>query len=174
MPAELRGKWRKSTFEPEGVENQDARSRARRSKYSFDLKNLVVKSRFRRWRKEGRSTYTAVSAHLSNTSAKRRDVTKQLSDQRRKVAEKNLADIIAGDCNTAVRRERGEANASFIEDAWEETLLFPSPDVVPMWGKMDNTVDCRGFVIRTRSVPNWPVARHGSLQTEDEEADEGS
>ena len=63
---------------------------------------------------------------------------------------------------------------SSIEETLEETLLIPPPDVVPMWGQMEDTVDCRGFVLRTRNVPNWPVARHGSLQTEDEQADEGS
>ena len=60
----------------------------------------------------GSSTYTAVSAHLSNTTAKRRDVAKQLLGQLRKVAEKNYADIFAGDFQLLgqprARKGRGE------------------------------------------------------------------
>ena len=45
----------------------------------------------------GHSMCTAVSAHLSNTAAKRRNVAKQPLGQLRKVAEENRADVIAGD-----------------------------------------------------------------------------
>ena len=64
------------------------RSGTRRSD-SFDLKYLLVKSKFRRAPKEGTSTRAVVSAHLSNTTAKRRDVAKQLVGQLKNIAEEN-------------------------------------------------------------------------------------
>ena len=50
------------------------------------------------------------------------------------------------------------------EETWEETLLFPPPDVVSMWGLMEDSGDCCGFM--ARNVQNWRVARCRSLQTE--------
>ena len=87
---------------------------------------------FRRPPKEGNSTYTAVSAYLSNTTAKRRDVAKQLLGQLRKVAVEHDADIIAVDFNSSAYRDRGKVGVSLIEGTWEKTLLTPPPDVVPM------------------------------------------
>ena len=121
------------------------------------------------WPNEEGSTYTAVSAHLSNTSAKRRRCKATFGP-----AQESRRENYAGGFNTSAYRERGKSKMSSIEETLEETLLILPPDVVPMWGQMEDTVDCRGFVLRTRNVPNWPVARHGSLQTEDEEAEEGS
>ena len=123
----------KSTFEPEGVKIQEEIQG--RSIYDpFGLKYFLFKARLRRPPKEGNSMYTAVSAYLSNTTAKWRDVAKQLSGQLRKVAvENNDADIIAGDFNSSAYRDRGKVGVSSIEETWEKTLLIPPPDVVPMW-----------------------------------------
>ena len=83
---------------------------------SFGLKYLLFKARFRRPPKEGNSTYTAVSAYLSNTTAKRRDVAKQLLGQFRKVAVENDADIIASDFKSSAHRDRGNSRVSSIEE----------------------------------------------------------
>ena len=82
---------------------------------------MPVRARFRRSPKLGNGAYTAVSAHLSNTAAKRRDVAEQFLDQLRQVAEINFADIIAGDFDTTAYRERGKAKMSSIGEVWEET-----------------------------------------------------
>ena len=60
--------------------------------------------------------HTAITAHLSNTAAKRRDVAQLLLSQLRKVAEKNRAHIIAGDSGTSAFRERGKAKMSCSEE----------------------------------------------------------
>ena len=57
---------------------------------------------------------------------------------------------------------------SSIEEAWAETLLIPPPDVVAMWGQMEDSGDCFGFKLRKRNVTNWRVVRHGSLQLDQE------
>ena len=99
--------YNKSTFEPDGVKIQEEIQGT--SMYdSFGLKYFRFKAGFRRPPKEGNSTYTAVSAYLSNTIAKRRDVAKQLLGQLRKVALENDADIIAGDFNSSANRDRGD------------------------------------------------------------------
>ena len=149
----------KNTFEPDVVKIQDE-ILGRSKQDSFGQRDLLVKSRFRRRPKEGSSTYTADSAHLSNTTATRRDIAKQLLDHLRKVAEKNLADIIAGDSNTAAYRERGKAKVSSTEDVWEETLLIRPQDV----GQMEESGDCCGYMLTRSGEPSWRVARHGSFQ----------
>ena len=73
---------------------------------------------------------------MSNTTAKRRDVAKQLLGQLRKVVVEHDADIMAGDFNSRACRDRGKVGVSLIEGTWEKTLLFPPPDVVPVWGQM--------------------------------------
>ena len=100
-----------------------------------------MKSRFRRPPKEGTSTHTAVSAHLSNSTAKRRDVAKQLLDQLSKVTEGCDADIISNNFSSSAHRGRGEAGVSSIEETWEETLLIPPPDVVPHWSLLEDSRD---------------------------------
>ena len=79
----------------------------------------MVTSRFRRPTKLCCTTYTEVSAHMKNTTAKRRDLAKQMLGQLRKVAEENYAYIVVGDLNTSANRECGKANMSSIEEAWE-------------------------------------------------------
>ena len=83
---------------------------------SFGLKYLMVRSMFRRPPKQGNCTYTVVSAYLSITTVKRRDIAKQLLGQLWKVTERNNADIIAGDFNTWAYRERGKAQMSSVEE----------------------------------------------------------
>ena len=56
--------------------------------------------------KEGASACLFVSARLSNTAAKRRDVAQQLLGQLRRIAENNSADFIAGAFNSAAYRKR--------------------------------------------------------------------
>ena len=112
-------------LEPEGED-------PRRNPGHVDVRLLRPKTSFRRPPKEGNSTYTAVSAYLSNTTAKRRDVAKQLLGQLRKVAVENDADIIAGDFKSSAYRDRGNSRVSSIEETWEKSLLIPPPDVVPM------------------------------------------
>ena len=132
---------------------------------TFGLKYFLSKASFRRPPKEGNRTYTAVSAYLSNTTAKWRDVAKQLLGQLGKVAvENNDADIIAGDFNSSAYRDRRKVGVSSIEETWEKTLLIPPPDVVPMRGQMEESEDCCGFTLTKKSEPSWRVARHGSIQ----------
>ena len=107
----------------------------------------MVKSRFRRWPKEESSTYPAVSAHPSNTTAKRRDVAKQQLGQLRKVAGKNHADVLAGDFHSSAFRDSGKFGVSSIEETWEETLLIPPLDLVPMPSQMEESGDCCGFIV---------------------------
>ena len=75
-------------FVPVGVKMHQENPRTSKQD-SFGLRDLLVKSRIRRRPKEESSTYTAVSGHPSNTTAKRRDVALQLLGWLRKVAEKN-------------------------------------------------------------------------------------
>ena len=56
---------------------------------------------------EGNITYTAVSAYLSNTTLKRRDVAKQLLGQLRKLPVENDADILATPRPTAIAERLG-------------------------------------------------------------------
>ena len=112
----------KDTFEPDGVKIEEIILGTSKQD-SSGLISMMVRSRLRRSPEHGNSTYTAVSAHLSNTTAKRRDVAGQLLGQLRKVAEENDADIVAGDFDTSTCRERGKAKMSWIEEAWEKTLL---------------------------------------------------
>ena len=150
--------FHKNTFEPEGAKIQEEILGT--SKHdSFGLKYLLVRSKIQEaaqaWRQHVRSRL------LSNTTAKRRDVSKQLLGQLRTV-------IIAGDVNTSAYREHGKAKVSSIEETWEETLLIFPPDVVPMWGQMDDSGDCCGFISTTRNGPNWRFARNGNPQMENE------
>ena len=57
---------------------------------------------------------------------------------------------------------------SSIDAVWKETLWVPPSDLVPMWGQMAGSVDCCGFFLAHKSVTNWHVARHGSLQYKEE------
>ena len=38
------------------------------------------------------------------------------------------------------------------------------PGGVPMWGQMEKTGACCGFIITKLKEPSWRVARHGSYQ----------
>ena len=97
-----------NTFEPESARIQEEILGTSKQD-SCGLRYLLAKSRFERWPKQGGSTYTAVSAHLSNTAARRRDVAKLLQlSKLRKITEDNCADIIAGDFNSSACRERGK------------------------------------------------------------------
>ena len=144
------------------------------------LKYLVAGQRSGGRRGKGKSTYTLASAHLSNTTAKRRGIAEQLLSQLRENTERNDADtIVGGDFNTSTYRERGKAKVSSIKDAWEETLLTPPPDFVPMWGQIEDSGDCCGFIPTIKNVANCRVAKHGSLQLGKEkmhfrEADQGA
>ena len=82
----------------------------------------------------------------------------------KKVAEKNDADIIAGDFNSAAHCERGKAKVSSIKEVWEEMLLIPPHYVVPMWCQMKVSRDCCGFFLTQSGELKWRVARHGSYQ----------
>ena len=86
----------KSTFEPDGVKTEGVIPDTSKQ-YSFGLEYLFVKSRFRRLPKLVNGRCTAVSAHLSKTAAKSRDVAQQMLGKLWKVAENNKADIITGD-----------------------------------------------------------------------------
>ena len=110
---------------------------------------MLVQARFRRPPKKGNSTDTAVSAHLSNTTAKRRYVAKQLLGQLRKVAQEKYADNVAGDFNSSAHRERGKAGVSLTEETWEETLLIPPPDLVSMRDQME---EIKRLLLRFRSI----------------------
>ena len=98
---------------------------------------------FRRPLKEGTSTCVAVSAHVNNTTAKWRDVAKQLLGQLRNVAEENGADVLAGDFNNvAAYRERGQVGMSHIEGVWEAAVLCLPPNRVQMWDHMEEMAVC--------------------------------
>ena len=49
--------------------------------------------------------------------------------------------------NTSAYRERGKAKLSSIEEVWEEMLLIPPPDLVPLWDQMQDSGDCCGFMV---------------------------
>ena len=61
--------------------------------------------------------------------------------QFREIAKPNDVDIIGGDFTTSAFRERGQAKLGSIEEAWEETLLIPPPDLVSMWGQIGDPGD---------------------------------
>ena len=67
-------------------------------------------------------------------------------EQLRNVKERGNTDLIASDFNTSAYRERGKAKMRSKDEAWEETLLIPPPDVVPMWCKMEDLGDRCGFI----------------------------
>ena len=67
----------KKTFEPGGVKScEEIQGTSKHD--SFGLTDLMVKAKFRRPPKDETSACAAVSANLSNTTAKRRDVAKRL------------------------------------------------------------------------------------------------
>ena len=123
---------------------------------------------FRRTPKPGTCTYTPASDHLSNTTAKRRGIAERLQGQLRETAEIHDVTIIGGDLNPCAYRERGKAKLSSVEEARVETLLIPPPDVVPMWGHIEESEDCCGITVTTTNATNWTVATHGSLQLNNE------
>ena len=49
------------------------------------------------------------------------------------------------------------------EVTWEKTLLILPPDV-PMWGQMEESGDCCGFIQKKSGELKWRVARHGRFQ----------
>ena len=71
---------------------------------------------------------------------------------------------LGADFNTSACRERGKAKLTSIEEACENMLLIPPPDLVAMWGQMEDSEDCCGFIATKRNATHWQVARHGSLQ----------
>ena len=83
-----------------------------------------------------------------------------------KAASGSVQDVstIGGDFNTSAFRKGGKVKLSSIEEVWEEMRLTHPPDLVPMWGQMEDSGDCCCFVFTNRSVTNWRAARHGSLQ----------
>ena len=124
---------------------------------------LSPKLRFIRPPKGGRSPDTAISAHLTNSTAKRRDVAKQLLSQLRKEAEENGANIIASDFNSSAYRKRGTEGMRFIDEAWSETLLVPPPGKVPMWKERQESEDCCGAILtKIKCQSSWRVASHES------------
>ena len=115
-----------------GTSNQD----------TFGLKYVMVRSLFSRPPKHGTCTYTPASVHLSNTTGKRRGVARSLVGQFRDTAERNDVDIIIGtDFNMSANCERGKPKPSSFEEAWWTTLLIPPPDLVPMWGQIEDFGD---------------------------------
>ena len=71
---------------------------------------------------------------------------------------------IAGDFISSAFRERGKAGVSSIEVTWEKTLVILPPDLVPMWGQMEESGDCCGFIQKKSGELKWRVARHGRFQ----------
>ena len=53
-----------------------------------------------------------------------------LLGQFKEIAALNDADIIGGDFNASTYREREKAKLNSIEEASEETLLIPAPDLI--------------------------------------------
>ena len=49
------------------------------------------------------------------------------------------------------------------EVTWEKTLLILPPDV-PMWGQMEESGDCCGFIQKKSGELKWRVARHAKFQ----------
>ena len=82
------------------------------------MKYLMVRSMFRRPPKHVDCTCTAVSAHPSNTTAKRRDIAKPLLGLLSKVTGRNNADIIAGDFNTSAYRKTRKVEDELKREAW--------------------------------------------------------
>ena len=86
----------KDTFEPHGVKIEEV-ILGMSKQDSSGLICMMVRSRLRRSSEHGNSTYSAVSAHVSNTTAKKRDVAGEFLGQLWNVAEENYADIVVGD-----------------------------------------------------------------------------
>ena len=111
-------------FGPGGVKDHEE-VRGTSMQDSFGLKHLVVKSKLRRPRKEVTSTYAAASAHLSNSTAKKRDVAKQLLSAgklRRKMVQISLRAI-----STPRLTENAErSGVSSFDEAWKEAFSVPS------------------------------------------------
>ena len=82
---------------------------------------------------------TLLSLRTSATR-RRRGATLQSNCWASGKTEKNDANIIAGDFDTSDFREREKAKMSPIEDKWEETILIPPPNVVPGWGRRQNSL----------------------------------
>ena len=114
----------KNIFGPGGVKDHEE-VRGTWMQDSSGLKHLVVKSKLRRPRKEGTSTYAAASAHLSNSTAKKRDVAKQLLSAgklRRKMVQISLRAI-----STPRLTENAErSGVSSFDEAWKEAFSVPS------------------------------------------------
>ena len=104
---------------------------------SFGVRDLLVTSRFRRPSKEGSSTYTAISAPLWETRQRRGQAAVGPALKRRR---ENVQASIAGDIISSAFRERGKAGVSSM------TLVILPPDLVPMWGQMEESGDCCGFI----------------------------
>ena len=67
---------------------------------------------------------------------------------------------------TSTPRPAGNAERpqpSSFEETWEETLLIPPLDFVPMWGQTESG-DCCGFIVPKWSEQSGRVAKHGTFQ----------
>ena len=84
--------------------------------------------------------------------------------QFREIAELNDVDIIGVGLNTSACRERGKSTLRSVKEALDTTVLIPPQDLGPLWVQIEDSGDCCGFIVTTRNVANWQVARHGSLQ----------
>ena len=114
---------------------------------------------------QGGAQARKTTAHLPPfTWATRSEEGEELQNSFLATSGKSLSVIIGGDLNTSAPCECGKAKVSSIEEAWEETLLIPPPDLVPMWSQMKDSGGCCGFRRTKKNVTNWRVAKHGSLQ----------
>ena len=104
---------------------------------------------------------------LSNTTAKRRGSAKILLCQFREIAQLHDVDIIGGDFRPSAHRERAKAKLSSIEEAREETLRIPPPDLAPRLGQFGDSKRL-AWIHRKKNRHNWRAVRHGSLQLDKE------
>ena len=73
---------------------------------------------------------------------------KMLLGKFKETAGLNDVDRIGGDSHTSAYREGGKSKLSSIEDVWGTTLLIPPPDLVPMWGQIEDSAVCCGFMVQ--------------------------
>ena len=130
------------------------------------LQGVLSRASFRRQPRSGQKTFTVLSLHINNVSAKKRGIGKKLILTIRAVMLDENVDLVAGDFNGAAWRCDNRNNISTIEEAFADCALPMPPGPTPLWGPGSipgNWADVCGFRKPPASDRHWKVRLCGAF-----------
>ena len=113
-----------------------------------------------------KKTFTVLSLHIKNVSAKKRGIGKKLILTIRAVMLDENVDLVAGGFNGAAWRCDNRNNIRTIEEAFADCALPMPPGPTPLWGPGSipgNRADVCGLVKPPESDRHWKVRLHGAF-----------